>query len=72
MTRDPARIAPLLARLNAAWSSQPDLRLGQIFSNLIRSMPANLYFVEDDELITLIEQQLLTVPVSITAEEPTP
>lgn len=52
--RDPKRIPSLLAQLQMIWSNNPDLRLGQLISNVIRD-PA-LYYVEDQQLIDALKQ----------------
>lgn len=47
--RDPNRIDEVLAAVGDVWKQYPDLRLGQLLSNVFRE-PA-LYYVEDDKLV---------------------
>lgn len=54
--RDPERIYPMCMRLAALWSEYPDLRLGQIIDLAkSRSATGDLFYLEDDELLDLIE-----------------
>lgn len=46
--RDPARIDRIVSKLRAAWKASPDLRLGQLVSNIDPSQGKHLYQVEDD------------------------
>lgn len=52
--RDASRIPEILKRLEELWKKYPDLRLGQLISNVIQD-PA-LYYVEDEQLIDYLEQ----------------
>lgn len=52
--RDVSRIPEILKRLEELWKKYPDLRLGQLISNVIQD-PA-LYYVEDEQLIDYLEQ----------------
>jgi uncharacterized protein YihD (DUF1040 family) len=51
--RDVNRIEIVLDRIKELWKKYPDLRLGQLISNVIRD-PA-LYYIEDEDLVDLIE-----------------
>ena len=61
MMRDPQRIRPLLVRLLLAWQTCPDLRLGQLLSNV--SGGAYYYYIEDEQLIQNIEKYVRGVEV---------
>lgn len=50
--RNPDRIPKLLARLMKVWLENPDLRLGQLMSNVW----PNMYSPEDEHLIFEIEK----------------
>jgi len=50
--RDPKRIPQILARLQRAWETCPDMRLGQ----LILVAPGDLFNIEDEELLIRIER----------------
>jgi hypothetical protein len=52
--RDPERISVILAKLHILWNMNPDMRLGQLISNVIRD-PA-LYYIEDQQLIKIMEE----------------
>lgn len=45
--RDPARIERMLEKLRHVWARYPDMRLGQIISN-VSPLNADLFMVEDD------------------------
>ncbi len=46
--RDPKRIPKLLGKLQAFWEKDPDMRLGQLVSNLAGD--ADVFYVEDSKL----------------------
>jgi uncharacterized protein YihD (DUF1040 family) len=50
--RDPARIARMLALLRTAWLRDPDMRLGQLMSNLFDD--AIEFHIEDDRTEELL------------------
>lgn len=52
--RDINRIDLILDRLKTLWKKHPDLRLGQLILNVLQD-PA-LYYVEDEQLIDLLEE----------------
>ena len=52
--RDINRIDLILDRLKTLWKKYPDLRLGQLILNVLQD-PV-LYYVEDEELIELLEE----------------
>ena len=50
--RDPKRIPAVLAALQAYWTANPELRLGQIMCNAsLEAMVRDSYYLEDEELI---------------------
>ena len=51
--RDPDRIDGVLAAVGDVWKQYPDLRLGQLLSNVYHD-PA-LYYVEDDKLVEEVQ-----------------
>lgn len=53
--RDPARIDRILAKLGAYWRACPDLRLGQIVSNLTAER-GFVFYVEDDVIEAAIDR----------------
>lgn len=62
--RDPKRIPEVLNQLKSLWSTFPDLRLGQLIVNVMRSEPdvsamdaeRKLYYMEDEALIKAIRK----------------
>lgn len=57
--RNPDRIPEMLKELEEFWKQVPDLRLGQIISNLsYESMKNNdPFYMEDDDLLELLKQK---------------
>jgi uncharacterized protein YihD (DUF1040 family) len=55
--RDPNRIDKILSGIKKVWEKYPDLRLGQLLCNVMRD-PA-LYYVEDEDLVSYLEQYYL-------------
>ena len=54
--RDINRIEPMMERLTELWKTEcPDWRFGQLISNL-QSFLGDPFYIEDDEMINLIEQ----------------
>lgn len=51
--RNPGRIQPLLQKLQVAWQTSPDLRLGQLIFVLAQQDDA--FYLEDDEFEKRIE-----------------
>lgn len=56
--RDVNRIDSILARLNILWKEYPDLRLGQLLLNACTD--PQLYYIEDEELISKLERLYLS------------
>jgi uncharacterized protein YihD (DUF1040 family) len=56
--RDPNRIGPILASLQAAWEKYPDMRLGQLIecAHDQACSSADLFNIEDDRLADGIEK----------------
>lgn len=56
--RDPKRIRAFCNRLAAVWETVPDLRFGQLMSNVFRDMEnhnRDPFFPEEPEMIKAIE-----------------
>lgn len=49
--RDPARIPQVLETVYRIWGQFPDLRLAQLIENVKRYEEADIYYLEDDELV---------------------
>lgn len=60
--RDINRIKPFCNEFAQLWEKYPDLRFGQIMSNIARYMQMehrkDMFFMEDDELMKVIREQL--------------
>ena len=60
--RDINRIEPFCKELAQLWKKYPDLRFGQIMSNIARDMQIeyrrDMFFMEDDELMDVIRNKL--------------
>lgn len=59
--RDPNRIYPFCMKLAELWSNYPDLRFGQIMSNVFSCIEGedwHPFYVEDDEMMEYINHQL--------------
>lgn len=61
--RDPNRIKPFCDEFAELWSKHPDLRFGQIMSNIARYMQMehrqDMFFMEEDELMQVIKEYLI-------------
>ena len=53
--RDPSRIKPILEALESAWRSQPDTRLGQLLYNIATQENIDIFAIEDDRLLELLQ-----------------
>lgn len=56
--RDPDRIARTLRRIETLWSRYPDWRLGQLLLNLADWADDDLWNLEDDRLLEVLEEHL--------------
>ena len=52
--RDINRIDDVLKTLSECWKKYPDWRLGQLFCNLQRAAGQDLFYLEDDQMIKLL------------------
>lgn len=52
--RDINRIDKILNEINDIWKQFPDLRLGQLISNVVRD--PSLYYIEDDDLVAVLKK----------------
>lgn len=60
--RDPNRIKPFCTELVELWSKYPDLRFGQIMSNITKYVQfeysKDIFYMEDEELLEVLKNQL--------------
>lgn len=54
--RNPDRIDKVLEVLGACWKKYPDWRLGQLFCNLQRATGTDLFYLEDNKMIELLNE----------------
>ena len=54
--RDIERIDGVLAALKENWEKVPDWRLGQLFCNLQSVAGNDLFYVEDDQFVELLNR----------------
>ena len=54
--RDINRIDEVLAALKENWEKVPDWRLGQLLCNLQSAAGSDLFYVEDDKFVELLEE----------------
>lgn len=54
--RDINRIKPFLEKIEEIWKKYPDLRFGQLVNNVFGEQPALFYYLEDFEIIEIIEE----------------
>lgn len=54
--RDPNRIPVILEMIRVEWEKYPDLRLGQIISNVTYGMGCDLFHLEDGEFIKMFNK----------------
>ena len=52
--RNPARIYPLLNEIGDLWIKEPDLRFGQLITNI--SGGKDLFYIEDENFEKLIDK----------------
>lgn len=63
MKRDPNRIYAICLALGAYWESVPDLRLGQLFNILQHRAGNDLFYMEDDQLLNLLNDTIAEMKV---------
>lgn len=58
--RDPERIDKVLKVLGDNWKKLPDWRFGQLLCNLQSAAGNDLFYMEDDKFIELLEEYFNT------------
>ena len=57
--REASRIERIVAKIGMLWLEEPDLRFGQLISNIFSRMGYNdMFYVEDDKLEEFLETLL--------------
>jgi hypothetical protein len=55
--RNPKKIGEFCDRLKAVWATVPDMRFGQLVA-ILQSAGGDLFYLEDDEILKLIEKKI--------------
>ena len=64
MMRDINRIYPTCMGLAEVWTNKPDLRLGQIMSNItevLKREGKDIFYIEDEQLLERLKEYLSDV-----------
>jgi uncharacterized protein YihD (DUF1040 family) len=56
--RDPNRIGDVLQAVEKIWRRYPDMRLGQLISNLADWSEQSVWDIEEDDLVAEIERHI--------------
>lgn len=56
--RDINRIDPLLAKLGEFWKQYPDMRFGQLITNIFSSLGTDPWNMEEDEWMAFLEAHI--------------
>ena len=56
--RDPARIYRILKKFEQLWSEHPDIRLGQLITNIVCLTDWDIFYIEDDAFEVMLNRWL--------------
>lgn len=56
--RNPERIKRILDKLEKLWNNSPDLRLGQLISNLVDTAERNQFYIQDEDLEKVLNEYI--------------
>ena len=56
--RDPKRIHEVCETIEKVWETVPDWRFGQLFYNIVMRQNPDPFFIEDNDLLKLFEEEL--------------
>lgn len=69
--RNPDRIRPMLKQLESYWRANPDLRLGQIISNMAASVGSkDCFFTEDDKMMGILTAENIRQEIKEQSKQP--
>lgn len=69
--RNPDRIGPMLKQLESYWRANPDLRLGQIVSNMAASVGSkDCFFTEDDKMMGILTAENIRQEIKEQSKQP--
>ena len=66
--RDINRIDVFCDRLKKVWKENPDQRFFQLINNIMSRYGSDMYYIEDDEAIDMIEKAIEKVKTKVTPE----
>ena len=66
--RDINRIDVFCDRLKKVWKENPDQRFFQLINNIMSRYGSDMYYIEDDEAIDMIEKAMEEVKTKVTPE----
>ena len=66
--RDINRIDVFCDRLKKVWKENPDQRFFQLINNIMSRYGSDMYYIEDDEAIDMIEKAMEKVKTKVTPE----
>ena len=66
--RDINRIDVFYDRLKKVWKENPDQRFFQLINNIMSRYGSDMYYIEDDEAIDMIEKAMEKVKTKVTPE----
>ena len=66
--RDINRIDVFCDRLKKVWKENPDQRFFQLINNIMSHYGSDMYYIEDDEAIDMIEKAMEKVKTKVTPE----
>ena len=66
--RDINRIDVFCDRLKKVWKENPDQRFFQLINNIMSRYGSDMYYIEDDEAINMIEKAMEKVKTKVTPE----
>jgi hypothetical protein len=55
--RDPQRLDGVLKEIKKSWEKNPEYRFGQWFFNTVINEIGDPFFIEDDELLTILKSE---------------
>lgn len=69
--RNPNRIGPMLKQFELYWRANPDLRLGQIVSNMAASVGSkDCFFTEDDKMMGILTAENIRQEIKEQSKQP--
>lgn len=67
--RNPARIDPLLQKLEKAWKKNPDWRFGQFLFDFLSQLDMDIWHIEEDEWMVAIQAYIDETNITKAVDE---